>query len=108
MSGIPVTITLTSSAFNALEQIAHAKGVTMRQLIEGHIAASLDPDPYARTITATGRPLKRTDVDAWVEAARMGVTNTAIAERYGVSKSLVSRYLRERGIHRQRPSERAA
>lgn len=108
MSGIPVTIHLDARTFGRLEKIAEHKGVTMRALIAHHLTSSLHPEPMTSTVLRNGKPMRMHDIDAWVEAARMGVTNQVIAHRYGVSKSLVSRYLRERGIHRQKPREDAA
>lgn len=108
MNGIPVTIHLDGPTFDRLEQIAAGKGTTMRDLIVGHLRASLDPEPHSRVLTRHGRPVKSVDIEAWVEAARMGVTNEAIAERWGVSRQLVSRCLIDRGIRRQRPREKTA
>lgn len=104
---IPITIKLEADAFDKLERIAEAKNATMRELIEWQLHVALGVDHHRRTIVRNGRPMRRRDVDAWAEAATAGVTNRTIAERWGVSESLVSRYLRERGIHRQRPSRRS-
>lgn len=102
MSGIPVTIHLEANTFKRLEAIAQRKNVTMRSLIAAHLAAALDPEPYSRVVTSAGEPVRHQDVDAWIEAARMGVTNRTIASRWGVSEQLVSRCLNSRGIYRQK------
>ena len=100
---IPLTIRLDGSTFTALERIAEAKGTDVRTLVASHLTASLNPEPYRSVRTRSGKPVSTGDVDAWVQAARMGVTNEAIAERYGVTRQLVSRCLIDRGIRRQRP-----
>lgn len=102
MTGIPVTIELDRETFAALEQIARKRSTSMRQLIVAHIRHSLNPEPYTRTVTTSGAPVKRTDVDAWIEAASMGVTNRTISNRWGVSEKLVSRCLNDRGVYRQK------
>lgn len=101
-SKIPVTIELTGQEFRALEQIAERNNTTMRELIAQHIGNSLNRPVASRTITAAGKPMQYADVEAWVTAAQMGVTNRTIAQRYGVTEQLVSRVLNERGVFRQK------
>jgi predicted metal-dependent phosphotriesterase family hydrolase len=106
--GIPVTIHLDGLTFNTLEKVAVARGVSMRELIVSHLQAGIAPEPHSRVLTSKGAPVKHADVQAWVEAARMGVTNEVIAERWGVSRQLVSRCLIDRGIRRQKPRKGAS
>lgn len=102
MTTIPVTIHLDGDTFRTLEAVAKKRGTNMRALIVAHLRHGLTPEPHSRTITAAGKPVERSDVDAWIEAARMGVTNRIIAQRWGVTEQLVSRCLNERGIYRQK------
>jgi len=102
--GVPIVVRFTGAEFNMLEQIAARKGTTIRDLIAGHVRAGLTPE---RVIRPTGRMLRSrraltdTEIDGWVAAAEAGLTNNEIAARAGVSKSLVSRYLIERGVRRK-------
>lgn len=100
---IPVMLHLDRKLFEALEHIAEAKKTTVRDLITGHLRAGLDPERHSRVITSRGRPVNSEVVSQWVAAAQMGVTNEVIAERWGVSRQIVSRCLIERGIRRQKP-----
>lgn len=104
--GIPVTIHLDRATFTALEHAAIRRDTTIRDLIGAHLRRSLWGEQVPTThLRARGRMrgVSAATVDQWEQAARMGVTNSAIAERWQVSDSLVSVRLRERGIHRQRP-----
>jgi len=102
MSGIPVTLQLDPHTFNKLERIATDKGTTIRELLVDHIHASLAP-VARRVTTRRGKVIDHTTVSTWVDAARMGVTNRAIAERWEVPEREVSRALIEAGIRRQVP-----
>lgn len=105
-TGIPITVHLDRPTFTALEVAAGRRGTTVRDLIAAHLRRSLWGEHVPTTHTRESgavRGVNSAAVDQWEQAARMGVTNSAIAERWGVSKSLVSVRLRERGIHRQRP-----
>lgn len=99
---IPVTIELNGQDFRALEQIAQRNNVTMRELIAQHVTKSLNRQTASRIITSAGKPVDHSDIDAWITAATMGVTNRTIAQRYGVTEQLVSRALNERGVFRQK------
>lgn len=100
MSGIPITIKLDSHTLTQLERIAAEKQTDVRLLIARHLRASLEPVRPVRA--GTDRAVGSHDVDEWERLARSGVTNNEIAARFGVSKSLVSRYLLERGVRRKR------
>lgn len=98
---IPVSIRLSLAEFERLEAIAARKKVTVRQLLQAHIRAGLNPSRIVRPIRkGQDRTYTAADIDRWVELAEAGLTNNQIAETAGVSKSLVSRYLIERGIRR--------
>lgn len=101
MPGIPVTVYLDRETFNELERISNQKGTPMRDLIARHmrrtVVGVVAPSSYGSGPSKGTTP---DQVDAWVRAAAMGVTNNAIAEAWGVSKSLVSLRLRERGVRR--------
>jgi predicted transcriptional regulator len=98
---IPVTIHLDAATFAKLERIAKRRDTNMRQLIVRHLAAGLGGDEIIRSARGRQRAITSATVDEWEQAARLGVTNGVIAERYGVSKSLVSRELIARGIRRK-------
>jgi hypothetical protein len=98
--GIPVTIHLDIETFKRLERIADRRETNMRSLIVGHLRASLGETTHVPTSRGAKRGVAADVIDEWERAARSGVTNTAIAERWGVSKALVSLRLRERGIRR--------
>lgn len=102
---IPVNLTLDRDTFLRLETIANRRGMSMRELIVEHLRTSLHPEPHSRVVTNRGTPVSRDDIDAWITAAGMGVTNRNIAARYGVSEQLVSRVLNAHGIYRQRRRE---
>lgn len=101
MPGIPVTVYLDRDTFNELERISNKKGTPMRDLIARHMrrvaVGVVAPSQYG---SGPARGATPDQVDAWVRAAAMGVTNNAIAEQWGVSKSLVSLRMRERGVRR--------
>ena len=100
-AGIPVMIHLDRETFLALERIGAKTDLTISQLVTG--AASRLAGLVTPTTQGTRyRTVAPETVDQWVVDARAGVSNNAIAERYGVSKSLVSSRLRERGIRRHR------
>lgn len=99
-AGIPVMIHLDGETFRQLERDAKRRGITMRSLIEHHAQLA------AGTRTNRSGHVRAADddmVDQWVRAVESGVTNQQIAARWHVSKSLVSRRLSERGIHRHAP-----
>lgn len=100
MNGIPITIKLDWQTLAQLERIAAEKATDVRTLLVSHVRASLDPVRPLRA--GTERTLRSHDIDQWERLARAGVTNQDIARRFGVSKSLVSRYLIERGVRRNR------
>ncbi|WP_345801021.1 hypothetical protein AAIB33_16380 [Microbacterium sp. AZCO] len=97
---IPIVIHVDRATLAQLERIAERRGSTPRDVIVSHLRASLDPTRPIRVNTT--RSTTTHDVDEWERLARAGVTNNAIADRFGVSKSLVSRYLLERGVRRKR------
>lgn len=109
MPGIPVTIHVDAATFNALELAAAKRGVNVRDMIAAHLRRSLFGEHVPTTHTRLSgayRSQNSNAIDQWEQAARAGVTNNAIAERWGVSKSLVSKRLRERGIHRQQANRK--
>jgi hypothetical protein len=110
MSSIPITIRISSTEFDQLEVIAMKRGVSVGKLLQAHVRAGLKPTRVIRpTRPHQGPPRAITDddIDEWVREAEAGATNNQIAERAGVSKSLVSRYLIERGVRRNRPRKAA-
>lgn len=106
MRSIPVSIRLTLTELDQLEVIAQKRGLTVRQLLQAHVRAGLKPTRIVRPVrelkTGFTRSVSETDIDQWVALAEAGVRNNDIADQYGVSKSLVSRYLIERGVRRAR------
>lgn len=105
MSSIPVTVRLAPDEFDQLEVIAERRGVTVRQLLQAHVRAGLKPTRVVRTTRPNQGPQRAftdADIARWVQQAEAGMTNNEIAEQAGVSKSLVSRYLIERGVRRNR------
>jgi hypothetical protein len=106
MSLIPITIHVSFATLEKLESAAVKRGTHVRLMIVDDLEAGLDPQPYSRVITRKKRPVRREDVDAWIEAVQMDVTNSVIAERWGVPEQLVSRCLNARGIYRHKPHER--
>ena len=106
---IPVTIRVSADELARLEYIAARKGVTVRQLLQAHVRAGLRPERVLRPSRNKGRrAVTQEEITRWVEWAEAGVTNNEIAERAGVSKSLVSRYLIERGVRRKNQHGRGA
>lgn len=105
--GIPVMIHLDVETFRRLERIAERRDTTLRSLIVGHLRAGLGNTEHVPTSRGQRRGVGSDVIDEWERAARSGVTNTAIAERWGVSKALVSLRLRERGIRRQAKAHRS-
>ena len=102
MAGIPVTVYLDRATFNELERMSNTAGVPMRVVIARHLKR-ITVGVVVPSRHGGARGVSPEVVDQWVEAVRLNVTNTQIAAQWGVSKSLVSRRLRERGILRQRP-----
>ena len=102
MSGIPIRVYLDRDTFLVLERKARAIGADGVGALLAHgarrMAGSVVP-PATR-----GRPARYTRdvIDQWVEAAKLGVTNTAIAKQWGVDISTVSKQLIRRGVRRQR------
>jgi transcriptional regulator with XRE-family HTH domain len=104
MGSVPVSIRLSHTEFDQLEAIAEKRGMTVRQLLQAHVRAGLQPR-VVRPVTATQHPARsrgvtEDEVNKWVSWAEAGMTNNEIAARSGVSKSLVSRYLIEKGLRR--------
>lgn len=97
---IPVTVQIPLGLFNHLEKVAAKHQSTVRDVIVGVVTRAAQPPALQSIPTRTGRRLKQEHIDMWVEAARMGVSNRAIAHRWGVDDHVVARALKSRGIVR--------